>query len=292
MFYANDHCKNMWNHKTDRATPQRKGKGPLIMISDFQTVDWGRLKDDIECMISLWWLPNVLTILYYSDAHVIFKAGKNGDGWFSADDLLDQVDHTIDIFKRRTNGFATGLFMFDNAPSHQKRAPDALSAWNMPKGPNQHWACVKDGPRMWPGMHVTGETQVFYYPNSHLTMPCWFKGMENIIWERGLWPANGLRAECNGFKCVPGCTNCCCCHLLFCQPDFIAQKSQLKEYVTSRGHICDFYPKFHCELNFIEMYWGAIKYCYHLTPRTSDIEAIGANVLACLEDVLLLNIKW
>lgn len=33
-----------------------------------------------------------------------------------------------DIFKWRTNGFATGLFIFDNAPSHQKRAPDALSA--------------------------------------------------------------------------------------------------------------------------------------------------------------------
>ena len=52
-FYVNDHRKNMWNHKTDGATPQCKGEGPSIMISDFQTVNWGRLKDDIECMISL-----------------------------------------------------------------------------------------------------------------------------------------------------------------------------------------------------------------------------------------------
>jgi hypothetical protein len=49
-FYANDRRKNLWNHKTDKATPQRKGEGPSIMISDMVTVDWGRLKDDHECV--------------------------------------------------------------------------------------------------------------------------------------------------------------------------------------------------------------------------------------------------
>jgi hypothetical protein len=34
----------------------------------------------------------------------------------------------IDIFENKTNGTAMGLFMFDNAPSHQKQAKDALSA--------------------------------------------------------------------------------------------------------------------------------------------------------------------
>jgi hypothetical protein len=45
-FYANNHCKNLWNHKTNKATLQRKGEGPSTMISDMVTVDWGRLKDD------------------------------------------------------------------------------------------------------------------------------------------------------------------------------------------------------------------------------------------------------
>jgi hypothetical protein len=50
------------------------------------------------------------------------KAGKNCDGYFDADDLLRQVDNAIDIFEGLTKGWAQGLFLFDNAPSHQKRA--------------------------------------------------------------------------------------------------------------------------------------------------------------------------
>ncbi|KIJ42812.1 hypothetical protein M422DRAFT_170684, partial [Sphaerobolus stellatus SS14] len=74
-------------------------------------------------------------------------------------------------------------------------------------------------------------------------------------------------------------------HLLFTQPDFCAQKSQLEEYITSRSHICDFYPKFHCELNFIEQYWGAAKFLYQKTSRTSDIDEMERNVLQCLDKV-------
>ena len=42
------------------------------------------------------------------------------------------------------------------------------------------------------------------------------------------------------------------------QPDFLHEKSQV-EIETKRGHGCIFYPKFHCDLNYIEYYWGAIK---------------------------------
>jgi hypothetical protein len=56
----------------------------------------------------------------FSEVRVFFKAGKNRDGWFDGEDLLQQVEDTIDIFEAKSNGFATGLFLFDNAPSHQK----------------------------------------------------------------------------------------------------------------------------------------------------------------------------
>ena len=42
------------------------------------------------------------------------------DGYFDNDDLVLEVDKAIDIFEGKTNGFATSLFLFDNAPSHQK----------------------------------------------------------------------------------------------------------------------------------------------------------------------------
>jgi hypothetical protein len=62
------------------------------------------------------------------EAQVIFKVGKNCDRYFNADDLLRQVDKAIDIFEGLTKGWAQGLFVFDNAPSHQKCAPDAILA--------------------------------------------------------------------------------------------------------------------------------------------------------------------
>ncbi|KAI8140221.1 cytochrome P450 [Fennellomyces sp. T-0311] len=43
------------------------------------------------------------------------------------------------------------------------------------------------------------------------------------------------------------------------QPDFNGQKTMLEEVVVEKGHIFDLYPKFHCETNWIERYWGAAK---------------------------------
>lgn len=126
------------------------------------------------------------------------------------------------------------------------------------------------------GVLPNGRPQSLWYPDNHPNpkKAGLFKGMEVIIRERGLWPAGGLRAECEGFKCPnPGVTkDCCCRRLLFCQPDFENQKSMLQELVESRGHLFLVYPKFHCELNFIEMCWGRAKYEYRMygVPRGED----------------------
>jgi hypothetical protein len=95
-------------------------------------------------------------------------------------------------------------------------------------------------------------------------------------------PEKGLNAQCEGFKCIAGKKNCCCHRVLFTQPDFMNQKSHLEELITSRGHICDFYPKYHCELNFIEQYWGAAKLIYRNTSKTTDMTEMERNVRECV----------
>ncbi|PBK82635.1 hypothetical protein ARMGADRAFT_1038428 [Armillaria gallica] len=170
--------KIKWLHLKETPKAQPKGDGPSIMASDFLTSDWGCLMHEGE------------------EAWVLFKAGASQDGWFNAEDLIAQVDKAIDIFEVKTNGFTVGLFMFDNAPSHQKCVTDALSARQMPKGPNQGWTHLKDGPRMCNRTMSDGTSHEFYFPEDHHTMLGWFKGMELIIWEHGLWPAGGLNAQC------------------------------------------------------------------------------------------------
>jgi hypothetical protein len=115
-------------------------------------------------------------------------------------------------------------------------------------------------------------------------MPGWFKGMEQILKERNLC-RDGLLTQCPGFKCQKGVTDCCCRWILFHQPDFANQKSALQELIESQGHICDFYPKHHCELNFIEMYWGAVKFKHRKIPSTSNVGEMRVNVKRCLDDV-------
>ena len=118
--------------------------------------------------------------------------------------------------------------------------------------------------------------------------------MQQILQEHGLWPEAGLPAECPGFKCLPDRTqnNCCCCSILFNQPDFVSQKSQLQELIESHGHLCDFYPKYHCELNFIEQYWGAAKHRFCTAGRSATIEEMKGKVLTCLDDIPLDQIRW
>ena len=47
-FYANDRRKTQYYHTSEKATPQKKGEGPSLMISDMLTSEWGRLQDGEE----------------------------------------------------------------------------------------------------------------------------------------------------------------------------------------------------------------------------------------------------
>jgi hypothetical protein len=77
------------------------------------------------------------------------------------------------------------------------------------------------------------------------------KGLQQTLQERG-FDASGMRV-----KCSPVCpfenNDCCMARLLSKQDDFCLQESLLEQKIKSKGHLCVFLPKFHCELNPIEM---------------------------------------
>lgn len=76
------------------------------------------------------------------------------------------------------------------------------------------------------------------------------------------------------------------------QPDFQEQKSLVQETIEAAGHLCIFLPKFHCELNFIEFFWGAVKkYLREHCNYTYD--GLRANIPKALASVQLSTIrKW
>lgn len=52
---------------------------------------------------------------------------------------------------------------------------------------------------------------------------------------------------------------CCMEKCLSTEQDFVEEKPLLQLVVEEAGHMCILLPKFHCELNPIEMYWGYAK---------------------------------
>jgi hypothetical protein len=63
-------------------------------------------------------------------------------------------------------------------------------------------------------------------------------------------------AEVEDLECA---RNCCMQRVLSLQPDFMNKKPLLQLVIEKAGHKCLFLPKFHCELNPIEMVWGQTK---------------------------------
>jgi hypothetical protein len=119
-FYANDRRQIRWVWSGETPKPVPKGKGASLMVADFVSADYG-------------WLcsPNGS-----ESARVLFKAGKNRDGYFSSADILIHTTRAMDIVTKHYPK-NDHVFVFDNAPSHMKRADTALSACYMPLKPTK-----------------------------------------------------------------------------------------------------------------------------------------------------------
>ena len=64
------------------------------------------------------------------EAQVLFKAGKNHEGYFTAKNILNQAARAINILKKHYPD-EDHILVNDNATTHQKRADGALWACYM-----------------------------------------------------------------------------------------------------------------------------------------------------------------
>ncbi|KZT27184.1 hypothetical protein NEOLEDRAFT_1155206 [Neolentinus lepideus HHB14362 ss-1] len=278
IFYANDRRKLRWVYTGESAQPYAKGEGASLMFADFVSPDYGWLhsKDGKQ------------------EARVTWKPGKNRDGYFTTQDVLEQATRAMYILNEHYPD-EEHVFVYDNATTHLARRSDALSARKMPLYPpkEKNFLCeVKHGDgsishiQMQNGTFPDGTPQSFYDEKG------WFKGMKKIIEER---VDKGTKipdprqqrilAQCTKFKCPPGQKDCCCRHILYSQPDFVHQKSILEEHCKAQGFKVMFFLKFHCELNFIEQCWGYAKRVYREFPASSTEADLVANGTAALNAV-------
>ena len=88
-------------------------------------------------------------------------------------------------------------------------------------------------------------------PSSAVKLSGEAKGLKQTLEERG-FDVSKLKAKCSPV-CPFESTNCCMARLLSQQDDFVNQESMLESFIKEKGHLCLFLPKFHCELNPIEM---------------------------------------
>ncbi|KAG6809273.1 hypothetical protein H0H92_000917, partial [Tricholoma furcatifolium] len=133
-------------------------------------------------------------------------AGARCEGYFTTEDILEQVQKAITILAAHFT-HEDHVFIYDNATTHLKRADKALSATQMPKGPSKsietnfgvwvnnvgpdgHVQRDKDGKLvkkkvpMRNEKFADGTEQEFYYPTGYERTGI-FKGMATILTERG-----------------------------------------------------------------------------------------------------------
>ena len=75
------------------------------------------------------------------------------------------------------------------------------------------------------------------------------------------------------------------------QADFLAEKPCLQIIIEAASHKCYFLPKFHCELNPIEMHWVWVKICEYLVHSSLFELLILILGLCALNDGTFLTAK-
>ena len=102
-FSMNDRRKVFWKGPQDKNIPRPKGEGVTIMATDLVSADHGWLRSP-DGMVR---------------ARRLFKVGKNHQGYFTNDDILEQAHAAIDILETYYSN-DRHVLIYDNATTHRK----------------------------------------------------------------------------------------------------------------------------------------------------------------------------
>ncbi|KAL1700564.1 hypothetical protein EV121DRAFT_283299 [Schizophyllum commune] len=210
-FYAHDRRKKRWVREGETPIPYAKGEGVSLMVADFVSMDYGWLRS-----------PDA-----GKSAQVLFRAGKNRDGWFDNDDILKQAHCAMDILQEHFPD-EDHILIYDNATTHRKRPTASLSALGMTKSPSANFFVpttkvdaagrpvydptgkrVKEKTTRMRDAEWNGQVQALYFDDKpspgateeEVTHAGHFKGMQRLLEERGLFRP-GMKAQCNSKKYV------------------------------------------------------------------------------------------
>lgn len=285
-FNANDGTRQGWT-KIGQQPLRPKGRGRGIMVSAFLSPA-GILRvpetypDERLSSIPDW--PHTQTGKPIREAVEYLEYGP--DRYWDGDRMVEQtIKVALRIFEIAFPG-CQALLAFDNASNHCSFAPDALLASKMNLGPGGKQAFLRDGAH-------NGLKHKMNFPRDYpwTELRDKPKGIKQVLSERGLWSdyrpdGSRMLLVCPSKEGKSTCSGplCCARTLMASQPDFQSQKGKLQEEIEARNHTVIFYPKFHCELNFIERFWCSSKY-YSREHCSYSLEGLRKTVPEALHSV-------
>jgi hypothetical protein len=235
-------------------------------------------------------------------SYEFFEAGTSRQGWYTNENLVNLFRSCSELFKD-LHPDCDVMIAFDNSMTHHAKADDALDAnrLNLSDGgkgikhTRSGWFLKKNP--------LTGVEERVVQPMQRevggvLTQ----KGVKTILQERHEF--YGVGGHEPKLRCVP-CKagrfardaavadgflhpRCCATYILSTQPDFMEQGEWLTEEVRQAGFSIIFYPKYHCEFNYIEQIWGWLK-SYHRQHCKYNYKDLKDNLPLTISDKLSLS---
>ena len=255
-FQANDDVQVRWSRKGSTPVLKPKSKGKGIMISMFVTEVAGILRDEKTG-------EPCVEILRY---------GKNAEGYWTSELMANHLRRAMQAAEAQFP-YARLIWRFDNSTNHLAFAQNALVANRMGVKPGGGQPVMHD--TVWEGkvqkmVIETGPDQ---------GKP---KGLKLVLQERGYnvkgWSLNHKDPSKHYRKVIAQ------------HPDFLNEKPELQHLVESRGHQCEFYPRFHPELSPIELVWARLK-DYVRKHCEYKFDVLERNVRHSLETVCVETIR-